>query len=185
MQKGHFEVLPTLPAPQDRGYRIRAQLKASIASDRTILGFYGIKSHQVVEIGQCPLLHPLADEILREIDGELQRFKEGIPLWEVEIFVSPDEDKGIVHLRGDGPKVLKMAEKFFQKSRLIKGIKLTGTKTASWGDLRLRFRLPGLACVDSANQPTFPDDCARMKLIAKSGWVCFQVERWTFCRAKI
>ena len=145
MQKGHFEVLPTLPAPQDRGYRIRAQLKASIASDRTILGFYGIKSHQVVEIGQCPLLHPLADEILREIDGELQRFKEGIPLWEVEIFVSPDEDKGIVHLRGDGPKVLKMAEKFSQKSRLIKGIKLTGTKTASWGDLRLRFRLPGLA----------------------------------------
>jgi 23S rRNA (uracil1939-C5)-methyltransferase len=145
LQKGHFEVLPALAAPQDRGYRIRAQLKASIAGDRTILGFYGIKSHQVVEIGQCPLLHPLADEILREIDGELQGFKEGIPLWEVDIFVSPDEDKGIVHLRGDGPKVLKMAERFSKKSRLIKGIKLTGTKTDSRGDLRLRFRLPGLA----------------------------------------
>jgi 23S rRNA (uracil1939-C5)-methyltransferase len=145
LQEGHFEVLPTVPAPQDRGYRIRAQLKAAIASDRTILGFYGIKSHQVVEIGQCPLLHPSADKIFRELDGELQGFKEGIPLWEVEIFVSPDEDRGIVHLRGDGPKVFKMAERFSQKSRLMKGVKLTGTKTASWGDLRLRFCLPGLS----------------------------------------
>jgi len=144
-QKSPFEILPTLPAPQERGYRIRARLKTAIGRGRTILGFYGIKSHQVVEIGQCPLLYPLADEILRELDGELQGFKEGIPLWEVEIFVSPDEDKGIVHLRGDGPKVLKMAERFSQKSRLMKGVKLTGTKTASWGDLRLRFCLPGLA----------------------------------------
>ena len=145
LQKSHFEIFPTIPAPQDRGYRIRAQLKTAFGRDRTILGFYGFKSHRAVGIRECPLLHPLADEILREMDGELQGFKEGIPLWEVEIFVSPDEDRGIVHLRGDGAKVLKLAERFSQKTQLIKGVKLTGTKTASWGDLRLRFCLPGLA----------------------------------------
>jgi tRNA/tmRNA/rRNA uracil-C5-methylase (TrmA/RlmC/RlmD family) len=97
-----------------------------------------------VGIRGCPLLHALADEILREMDEELQGLKEGIPLREVEIFVSPDEDRGIVHLRGDGPKVLKMAERFSQKSRLMKGVKLTGPKSASWGGLRLQFCLPGL-----------------------------------------
>ena len=145
LQKSHFEILPTIPAPQDRGYRIRAQLKTAFGRDRTILGFYGFKSHRAVGIRECPLLHPLADEILREMDGELQGLKEGIPLWEVGIFVSPDEDRGIVHLTGDGPKVLKMAERLSQKSRLMKGVKLKGRKTASWGDLRLRFCVPGLA----------------------------------------
>ena len=80
-----------------------------------------------------------------ELDQELERMLENIPLQEAEFFVSPDEDKGIVHLTGDGPKVLKFAEKYFHKSGLIKGLKLTGSRSVSWGDLRLRFRLPGLA----------------------------------------
>jgi len=143
-QKTHFNILPTIPAPRDRGYRVRAQLKTAFGRDRTILGFYGFKSHRAVGIRECPMLHPLADEILREMDGELQGMKEAIPLWEVEIFVSPDEDRGIVHLRGEGTKVLELAERVSRKSRLLKGVRLTGTKTASWGDHRLGFFLPGL-----------------------------------------
>ena len=145
LQKSQFEVLPTIPSLRERAYRLRAQFKAAQSGGKTILGFFGPKSHQIVEIDQCPLLHPLANKILQEMDRELGGIQEDILLGEVEIFVSPDEDRGIVHLRGDGAKVLKMVERFSQKSRLMKGVKLTGTKTASWGDLRLRFCVPGLA----------------------------------------
>ena len=145
LQKGHFEVLPTIAAPQDRGYRIRSQLKTAIVHGRTILGFFGLKSHQIVKIDQCPLLHPLADEIFRELEGKLQGENEGLPLRGAEIFVSPDEEKGIVHLIGDGAKVFSLAEKYSQESGLIKGIKLMGSRSVSWGDLQLQFRLPGLA----------------------------------------
>ena len=144
LRNSHPEMLPTIPATRDRGYRIRAQLKTALVCDRAILGFYGFKSHRAVGVRECALLYPLADEILGEMNEELQRSKEAIPLRGVEILVSPDENKGIVHLSGDGPKVFKLAERFSQRSRLIKGVKVTGTKIASWGDLRLRFCLPGL-----------------------------------------
>ena len=144
-QKSHFEILPMIPSPRERAYRLRARFKAGQSGRKTILGFLGLKSHQIVEIDQCPLLPPLANKILQELVQELGGVPEKIPLQEVEIFISPEEDKGVVRLTGDGPKVFELSKKYFQKSGLIKGLKLRGSRRVSWGDLRLRFRLPGLA----------------------------------------
>ena len=145
LQKSHFEILPTIPSPRAQAYRLRAQFKTAQSGGRTILGFSGIRSHQIVEIDQCPLLYPPANRILQGMSQEIGRMPKNIRLKEVEILVSADEDKGIVHLTGNGPKASEFAEKYFQKSGILKGVKLTGPRGVSWGNLRLRFRLPGLA----------------------------------------
>jgi 23S rRNA (uracil1939-C5)-methyltransferase len=140
-----FEILPMILSTQDRAYRLRAQFKGGQSGRKTILGFLELKSHQIVEIDQCPLLFPLANKILQELKGELRGMEGNIPLREVELFISPDEDKGVLHLTGDGPKVFELSKKYFRKSALLKGLKLNGSRRVSWGDLRLRFLLPGLA----------------------------------------
>jgi 23S rRNA (uracil1939-C5)-methyltransferase len=138
-----FEILPTLRAPQDRGYRIRAQLKGSPAGGRTTLGFYGIRSHRVVGIDRCPLLHPLADEILREIGRAIRRPEGNYRLRGADIFVSPEEKKGIIRLTGMETGGLKILQGLVQKSSFIKGAQGEVKGRTSWGDLLLRFLLPG------------------------------------------
>jgi len=142
--KEPFEILPMIPSPRERAYRLRVQFKAGQSEGKNNLGFLELKSHRIVEIDQCPLLHPLANKILRELDAELGRMPGYLALKEAEIFISPDEDKGGVHLTGEGLKSFEFSEKYFQKSGLIKGIRLKGSRGVSWGDLGLRFRLPGL-----------------------------------------
>ncbi|MDO8956331.1 MAG: methyltransferase domain-containing protein [Deltaproteobacteria bacterium] len=64
IRKGTFEVLTVIPSPHDRRYRIRAQLKVGMSAGRAVLGFYAWRTHRVVEVQECPLLHPLVNGIL-------------------------------------------------------------------------------------------------------------------------
>ncbi len=153
LAKSHFEVLPTLTAPQDRGYRIRAQLKAFVSRDRTTLGFYENKSHRVVGIDQCPLLHPLANRILGQFGLKIERWKGNIRLRSADIFVSPEEEKGTIRLTGVGTGDLKTLRELVSGISILKGAQFQAQSRISWGDLLLRFRLP----VGSSKKPVEAD----------------------------
>jgi 23S rRNA (uracil1939-C5)-methyltransferase len=130
------------PSPQDRGYRIRAQLKAGWVGGKNVLGFYGLKTHRLVQVEKCPLLHPLANEILQGVQEWMGK-KEGMTIQEVEIQVSPDEGKGVVQLKGEGTCSLKMAESLGKEILAIKGVILAGRKKSfSWGDPILSYHWP-------------------------------------------
>jgi 23S rRNA (uracil1939-C5)-methyltransferase len=173
LKKGHFEVLPTIPSLRERAYRTRAQLKLGQAKGKTVLGFYGFKSHQIVAIDQCPLLHPLADKVLQEIYLSLERWKGRIQLRSADILVSPKEDKGVILLTGIGTGNLKILEELVQGTLTIKGAHLQTTNITSWGDLNLRFSLPGWSSKESIEMGIHADSffqvnhCQNENLIKK------------------
>lgn len=51
-------VLPLLPAPSPTGYRRRAGFKVRWVGGRALVGFFQHASHKVVELQECPVLHP-------------------------------------------------------------------------------------------------------------------------------
>jgi 23S rRNA (uracil1939-C5)-methyltransferase len=143
LKTGPFEILPTLPSPRERAYRIRAQFKTAQSGGKTILGFYGFKSHQIVEVDGCPLLHPLVNKILQELDSRIKGWKGKIQLQSADILGSPEEDKGVVLLRGAEIGDLASLGELVQGALTIKGACLQLHNKTSWGDLNLRFHLAG------------------------------------------
>jgi 23S rRNA (uracil1939-C5)-methyltransferase len=133
-----LEVLPAIPSPQDRGYRIRAQLKGGRSGSRGILGFYGLKSHSLVEVKECPLLHPLANDILRGLQNWADK-EQGIGVRKVDIQVSPVEGKGVIQLQADGHYSPRVAEILGKEIPGVKGVALEGKRKTSWGDLTLLY----------------------------------------------
>lgn len=61
-------VRPTIPSPSPWHYRNHIQF--SVAEDGG-LGFRAARSHRVVPIGECHILHPLLEELLVALDLEL------------------------------------------------------------------------------------------------------------------
>lgn len=138
---GGFEILPIIPSPQDRGYRIRAQFKAGRSGGREFFGFYSWRTHRVVEVQECPLLHPLANKILVGLQKWMgRRSKRSVQ--QADIQVSPDEGKGVVGLWSGGAYHSPLAEEMGQGIPEVKGIAWQGKKNASWGDLTLYYPWP-------------------------------------------
>ncbi len=140
-RKASFEILPIIPSPMDRGYRIRAQMKTGVRTGKRILGFYAWRTHQVVEVQDCPLLHPLANRILSGLNRYLHG-KKDIPLEGADFQVSPDESQGVLSLRVEGPWGAQCLEEIGQQIPEIKGIVVEGKEGASWGDPRLWYKGP-------------------------------------------
>jgi 23S rRNA (uracil1939-C5)-methyltransferase len=136
-----LEVLPATPSPHDRGYRIRAQFKGGLSGGRGVLGFYGLKTHRLVEVKECPLLHPLANEILKGLQKWLGKKRE-VSVRNVDIQISPDEAKGVIRLQADGSFTSQMAEALGNEIFGIKGVVVAGKKNISWGELTLFYRWP-------------------------------------------
>ena len=115
-RKAPLELPSIIPSPHDRKYRIRAQLKAGKGGGRPVLGFYAWKTHRVVEVEECPLLHPLVNRILA---GLRNRIREGslFSIQGADIQVSPDESEGVVHVRGEGPCLLGWWKKSGKRSQ--------------------------------------------------------------------
>ncbi|KIH76373.1 23S rRNA m(5)U-1939 methyltransferase [Geoalkalibacter ferrihydriticus] len=67
------EILPIWEAPQPLGYRCSAKLVIGKERGRVSIGLYRRHSHQVVDIGQCPLHHPLINEIAMAVREEIER----------------------------------------------------------------------------------------------------------------
>lgn len=74
------------------GYRTRVQIK--LKRDR--IGFFEMKSHNIVDIDQCFISHPLINQILCLIIKEKDVFSGAD---EIEINISPDEEKGVLIIK--------------------------------------------------------------------------------------
>ncbi|HEU0265311.1 MAG TPA: 23S rRNA (uracil(1939)-C(5))-methyltransferase RlmD, partial [Geobacterales bacterium] len=74
-----IEVLPVLPSPRSEGYRTTAKLVISGRADAPRIGIYRRHSHDVVEITDCPLHHPLINRVVAVV-------KEGIRKGKVPIY---------------------------------------------------------------------------------------------------
>jgi 23S rRNA (uracil1939-C5)-methyltransferase len=140
-RKASLEFLPIVPSPADRGYRIRAQLKAGVKGGKRVLGFYAWRTHQVVAVEDCPLLHPVANRILFALNAYL-RERDEIPLKGADIQVSPDEGRGVVNLRVEGFWDIKGMKGIAREVPEIKGIIMEGKGVASWGEPHLRYEGP-------------------------------------------
>jgi 23S rRNA (uracil1939-C5)-methyltransferase len=142
-QTDRFEITPIVPSPEDRGYRIRAQFRTGISGARKFLGFHAWKTHRVVEIQDCPLLHPLANRILQRLQRWIGEHKE-ISLRSADIQVSPDDNKGVVSLRLEGSLPLQVAEEIRKQVPEVKGIIGEGRQRVYSGDLNLHYNMPGI-----------------------------------------
>ena len=141
MRKAAFEVHPVIPSPRDRGYRIRAQFKAGMSGGKPVLGFYAWRTHRVVDVRECPLLHSLANGILAELRtrmGEGSQFR----IKGADIQVSPEEGKGVIHLRGEEPCCLRAVEEIGKRMAGVKGVAVRGKPETSWGELTLFYAWP-------------------------------------------
>ncbi|MCX8076626.1 MAG: class I SAM-dependent RNA methyltransferase [Aquificaceae bacterium] len=79
---------------EEFGYRIRAQFKV----DRGRLGFFKRKSHSLIQVENCLLVHPAINQLLpalRELLRKIQTVKE------VHVLYSPNEDEFLVKLLCD------------------------------------------------------------------------------------
>jgi 23S rRNA (uracil1939-C5)-methyltransferase len=66
-------VRPIWTAPQPLGYRTSAKLVFGRARGRVLLGLYRRGTHEVVDIGDCPLHHPLINRIAAAVRQEVER----------------------------------------------------------------------------------------------------------------
>ncbi|MEZ4599996.1 MAG: 23S rRNA (uracil(1939)-C(5))-methyltransferase RlmD [Syntrophotaleaceae bacterium] len=70
-----LEPLPIQPAARSLGYRTNAKLVFSRERGDLKIGLYRRGTHQVVDIGACPLHHPLINRIMQVVKDEVQRQK--------------------------------------------------------------------------------------------------------------
>ncbi|NLC70808.1 MAG: 23S rRNA (uracil(1939)-C(5))-methyltransferase RlmD [Desulfuromonadaceae bacterium] len=80
----HLRIEPILAAPHPLGYRSSAKLVFAKQRGKVSLGLYRRGSHDVIDIGDCPLHHPLLNRVVRVVREEVER---------QNIFVY-DENKG-------------------------------------------------------------------------------------------
>lgn len=71
---------------EEFGYRIKAQFK--VVQER--IGFYERRSHNLVEIEECLLLHPSINQLIPSLREFVKRLKS---LQEIEVIYSPTEDE--------------------------------------------------------------------------------------------
>jgi 23S rRNA (uracil1939-C5)-methyltransferase len=142
-RSGSIEFLPIIPSPQDRGYRIRAQFKAGEKGGRRFLGFYAWRTHRVVEVAHCPLLHPLANRILAGLNAYL-RERADVTLKGADLQVSPEEGRGVVVLQTEGSWDSGKVEEMRRGIEGLKGIAWGEKKKSVWGDVALFYDSPGV-----------------------------------------
>jgi 23S rRNA (uracil1939-C5)-methyltransferase len=117
-------VAPVWGAEQPFGYRTNAKLVLAKERGKVRIGLYRRGSHQVVDIGDCPLHHPLINRIVATVRAEIER--QQIWVWDAKrqrgllryllVRISPASGKAMV--------TFVTAEKDFrQLPRLAKALK--------------------------------------------------------------
>ncbi len=81
-------VHPIWEAPQQLGYRCTAKLVIGKERGKVKIGLYRRHSHQVVDIGDCPLHHPLINRVVAVVREEIER--QGIYVY------NPARDTGLL-----------------------------------------------------------------------------------------
>lgn len=85
-------VLPIQPSPLELNYRSRVQFKVW----ENMIGFYKRESHELVDINECPLAHPLINRILKGLREVWPHSLKSIA--RADINISPSDEKGIVSI---------------------------------------------------------------------------------------
>ncbi|NWG02007.1 MAG: 23S rRNA (uracil(1939)-C(5))-methyltransferase RlmD [Syntrophaceae bacterium] len=108
------------PSPKSYGYRSRVQLK--VQGEK--LGYLKQKTHQIVEIQECPIAHPIINQMLPSIRKMSSSFSQ---TKEIEINVSPDEGKGVLllHFSSSERGIENVLKDFLQNHLMFKGIVMT------------------------------------------------------------
>ncbi len=114
-----------VPSPRPYGYRARVQLKVEGQS----LGYYQAGSHRIVDIECCPISHPLINRIISILRPERPRLSS---LKEVEIRISPEDERGVLILQADSPTrpLHDLAEELLRVHPVLKGVVLAGNEGA-------------------------------------------------------
>jgi len=79
-------LLETIPSPDEFNYRIRVQFKVGGKK----LGFFGWDSTEVVDISECPILHPRLNEMIPHLK---EMIKEVNDIREIHLLYSPFRDE--------------------------------------------------------------------------------------------
>ncbi len=137
---GECGFLPVVPSPRDRGYRIRAQFKGGPRGKTRAMGFYAWGSHRLVNVTECPLLHPRVNEIYRALQERCGEYR----IEAANIQVSPEEDQGVVTLVTKGGGDPEKAERLGRDIPGVKGVMWRGKRSLSWGDIGLCYEWPGI-----------------------------------------
>ncbi|MBD1400251.1 23S rRNA (uracil(1939)-C(5))-methyltransferase RlmD [Pelobacter sp. M08fum] len=128
-----FSALPVLPAVDTLGYRTSAKLVFARQREKLLLGLYRRGSHDVVDIAECPVHHPLINRIAtivredvarRQVSVYNPRHQRGL-LRYLLIRVSPDNNRALVtfvcHDR-DYQNLPKLAKKLIKKVPEVIGV---------------------------------------------------------------
>ena len=128
-----FSVLPVLPAQETLGYRTSAKLVFSRQRGKLLLGLYRRGSHDVIDISQCPVHHPLINRIAAIVRDDVARqqisvynprHKRGL-LRYLLIRVSPDNNRALVTFVSnykDFQELPKLAKKLTKKVPEVIGV---------------------------------------------------------------
>jgi 23S rRNA (uracil1939-C5)-methyltransferase len=140
-KNANMEVRPMIPSPHEQGYRIRAQFKGGREAGREVLGFYEFKTHRLVEVPECPLLHPLLNRALTGLQKWLSKGR-SFTVRGADIQGSPEEDQCVIRLLIGGTACRDIAEEAGREILGSKGVVMDGEAKISWGDLTLAYRWP-------------------------------------------
>ena len=80
---GHLknvEVLPTLGMEEPWKYRNKAQFPASMVKGKPVLGFYMARSHNLIEIKDCPIQHDINGKVTALVHKYVQTYN--IPVYQ-------------------------------------------------------------------------------------------------------
>ncbi len=143
-------VLPIVGAPQEWGYRSRAQLKIRRTDRGLAIGFYRRGSHFVVDVAACPILHPRLNKTLAIFRPWLEQAPDSDRCPQLDLETGDDgRVRAVLHYIGGRPGEIakyllpRVAEAdislFLQSGRKNSLVQVTGTK-----DLTIRVGDPSL-----------------------------------------
>jgi len=75
-----LQVPEVIGSPRAFGYRNQAKLVVRRAGPRLLLGLYKPGTHQVVDIGRCPVHQPIINDVLARVRTELERYN--VPVYD-------------------------------------------------------------------------------------------------------
>jgi 23S rRNA (uracil1939-C5)-methyltransferase len=125
-------------SPKSYAYRVRVQLKVKGKS----MGYYQEGTHRIVEIDHCPISNPFVNQIIRSLREESVPF---LPLEEIEINVSPEEERGVLllHPLSHDHGIEDFSKTFLQRHPILRGIAVARKDGLSFfGDPYLNFTIP-------------------------------------------
>src|SRR4030043_1826651 len=138
---GGLKKLPPVrvfPSPKSYAYRVRVQLKVYGKA----VGYFREKSHRVADIQKCPIAHLLINQMLpfvRKMSSSFSQIKE------IELNVSPDENKGILilHFLSLERGTEKVLEAFLRNHAMFRGIVIAKKEgSILFGDPALNLTIP-------------------------------------------